>query len=224
MLISLCTPVMNRTQDLRKSMHARILAARLSPPIEFVILDYNSRDDLAEYVGSLELPDGIKLTYAKYEGRNYYHQAHAYNLAILAGSGDFFTLMGADTYPLGEYFNVVRKMASEGYIWMEDERYRGAIACRRDEFIESGGFDERFESYGPEDRELAARLTRRGVRKGILPRGLIGNFPTADEIKMENYRLRMTKAESSLAMRAFLEESTRAGTMVANPQGWGSWT
>lgn len=224
MLISLCTPVMNRTSDLKKAMHARILAARASPPVEFVILDYNSRDDLAEYVTTLELPEGITLTYRKYTGRDHYHQAHAYNLAVLAGSGEYFSLMGADTYPLGEYFDVVRDLAGRGYIWMEDARYKGAIACQKAEFVSAGGFDERFEFYGPEDRDLAVRLAFRGAKKSTLPRGLIGNFPTADAKKMENYRVQMPKLYSSREMRVYFEDNVKRRVTTANPEGWGSWT
>lgn len=224
MLISLCTPVMNRTRDLKHTMHARLRAAGISPPVEFVILDYNSKDDLAEYVNGLELPQGVDLTYKKYSGREYYHQAHAYNLSVLAGSGEYFSLMGADTYPLGEYFNVVRSMAEKGYVWMEDERYKGAIACRMDEFIAAGGFDERFETYGPEDRDLAVRLSFRNARKGVLPHGLIGNIPTSDEVKMQNYRIKMSKQCSSREMRVFFEENIRNRVTVANPDGWGRWT
>jgi hypothetical protein len=225
MLISLCTPVMNRLADLKRTMPCRIEAAMNSLPVEFCILDYGSRDGLKDYMDelSLSLPSEIILKYARYEA-NYYHQAHAYNLAVLMASGEYFSLMGADTYPNIEYFAYVRWWAKSGHVWMEEPRYRGAIACKFDEFVAAGGFDERFEFYGPEDRELADRLARRGLKKATLPRGCIGSFYTPDDVKMSNYRLKLTKEEASRMMRPYYVESVENETLAANPNGWGRWT
>lgn len=222
MLISLCTPVMNRLDDLKRTMPYRIDAAMASLPVEFCIVDYGSRDGLKDYVDSLTLPEEIVLKYARYETR-YYHQAHAYNLAVLLAGGEYFSLMGADTYPHVAYFDYVRRLAEAGLDWMEDGRYKGAIACRFSAFVEAGGYDERFEFYGSEDRELAARLERRGLKKASLPMGSIGNFYTPDDVKMANYRLKLSKAESSKRMQPYYEESIASGRLVANPQGWGRW-
>lgn len=217
---------MNRTEDLKKTMPYRIDAAMRSLPVEFCILDYNSDDGLRDYVDQLafQLPKKIDLNYYRYTGRDSYHQAHAYNLAIMLGSGEYFCLMGSDTYPIGEYFNYVRRLAESGHIWMEEPRYKGAIACQRDEFVKAGGYDERFEFYGPEDREMAARLTRRGAKKADLPAGCIGNFHTPDDVKVANYRLKKSKKEFSELMHPIYEENMKNQTLTANPNGWGQWT
>jgi glycosyltransferase involved in cell wall biosynthesis len=222
MLISLCTPVMNRTADLKRTMPYRIESAMNSLPVEFCILDYGSNDGLKDYLNELILPDEIVLKYARYQA-NHYRQAHAYNLAIMMSSGVYFCLMGADTYPNIEYFAYVRRWAEAGFIWMEEPRYKGAIACKFEEFVAAGGYDERFEFYGPEDRELADRLERRGLKKATLPRGCVGNFHTPDDVKMKNYRLKLTKEQASEMMRPYYVESVENGTLVANPKGWGRW-
>lgn len=230
MLISLCTPVMNRLADLKRTMPYRIEAALAHPPVEFCILDYGSKDGLREYVNDeLQklLPsssEDIILKYARYE-TNYYHQAHALNLAVLLTDADYFAVMGADTYPRRiDFFKIVRMFASAGYDWIEDDRYKGAIVCRFSEFVAAGGYDERFEFYGSEDRELAVRLNRRNLKKASLPTGSLGNFYTPDDVKMANYRVKITKEESSRRMRVYYEESLASGRLTANPQGWGRWT
>jgi len=227
MLLSLCTPVMNRTDDLKKVMSYRIEAAERSLPIEFVILDYNSQDDLQDFVvGELSRhcdAAGILLTYRKYIGRKYYHQAHAYNLSVMSAHGDYVCIMGADTYPGDGYFQVVREMAANGCRWMEDRRYKGAVCVKWSDFDAIGGYDERFEFYGSEDRDLAMRLARLGTKKGVLPDGMIGNIHTPDSVKMENYRVKMSKAESSRKMREIFDDNFKREVVAVNPEGWAKW-
>lgn len=224
MLISLCTPVMNRLADLKRTMPFRIHAAMQALPVEFCILDYGSSDGLKGYIDELSvtLPDEIVLKYTRYEAQHY-HQAHAYNLSILMASGEYFCLMGADTYPAPPYFEYVRFWAEHGAVWMEEPRYKGAIACRYSTFVEAGGYDERFEFYGPEDRDFAARMERRKEAKAVLPKGCIGNIPTPDGVKMANYRLELSKAQSSKMMQVYYLENMEKETMTANPNGWGKW-
>jgi hypothetical protein len=229
MLISICTPVMKRLDDLKRVMPYRLQAARVSLPVEFVILNYNSQDGLEDYVIG-ELSDqcykaGVLLTYRRYMAREHYHQAHAYNLAAMSAHGQYICIMGADTYPSVDYFPVIREMEREGCYWMEDKRYKGAVCVKWVTFQSIGGYDERFEFYGAEDRDLAIRLSRLGVKKGTLPKGLIGNIPTPDEIKMANYRLKMSKRESSRKMREVFDENFNNNVIVVN-QGkrWASWS
>ena len=205
-------------------MPYRIEAAAMCPPVEFVIIDYNSRDDLWGYIQSLSLPKGVTLAFRRYTGRKYWHTAHAYNLAILASHGEYFSLMGADTFPKGMFFDYVRERAKENYVWLEPTRLKGAITCFKPEFIACGGYDERFEFYGPEDRELANRLTLRGGKKGTIPSGLMGEFHTPDNLKVANSRIMEDKHTLSRMMRVYYEQSKRDRTVVANTDvEWGSW-
>lgn len=226
-LISFCIPVHNRTYDLKKTMPYLIESANASPPVEIMILDYNSPDDLTDYIrevlDSKSLINGNCLSYAKYSGRNYYHMAHARNLSVKASSGSVIVIMSADIYPSSEFVPTIRKMIPH-YAWLYDVRYRGVIAIHRQEFIDAGGYDERFEFYGPEDRDLESRLHRRGCQGGILPPGLLNVFSTPDEVKVKNYRLFLSKKEMSRQMRPIYDENVRNNVLVVNlEQGWGQW-
>jgi hypothetical protein len=100
----------------------------------------------------------------------------------------------------------------------------GIFACQHGEFINAGGYDERFEFYGPEDRDLDLRLQRRGSEFGLVPNGLMSVIPTSDEDKVKNFRLKLSKQGMGRLMRPIFEENIANGVLVAN-QGreWGQW-
>jgi len=229
MLISTCTPVMNRTDDLRKSMPYRIEAALKSLPVEFVILNYNSQDGLREYVIGevLEMirDTGIRLNYVEFSRRKYYHQAHAYNLSVKSSHGEYVIVLQADTHPVGDYFGVLRQAIQDGYEWMEPEFVnRSVVCCKREVFYEVGGFDERFECYGPEDRDLSARLGRTGRKKMTLPNDLLVSIPTPNKMKVANYRIKGNKTQLSRKMYPFYQDNNDRSVVRANEEkGWGEW-
>lgn len=226
MLLSICTPCMNRTYDLKKCLPSRIAAAAKSPPVEISIVNYNSIDDLDEYMKTVQVPDGVTLTYNKYTGRRRtWHMAHGFNLAILASQGEYFWLMGTDVYLKENAVQTVRGMIeSEGFVWMHPSRYKGIIVCQREEFIAAGGYDERFEFYGPEDREIDLRLTRRGGKLGIYPWQILEIIETPNIEKSRYYRKDGNKTTFSRLMRGYYYENDANNVLVAN-QGreWGQW-
>ena len=229
-LISICIPCHKRTYDLKKVMPSLIAAANASPPVEIAILDYNSPDDLGEYIELVRefgrLSEKNKLTYTKYTGRDYYHMAHARNLSVLASAGEYVVISSADIFLDENYFNTVREMLSEGnYVWLSHNlRFVGVVVCKREEFIDTGGFDERFEFYGKEDKDLVLRLERRGGKTARLPAGLLSLIPTPKEDKFKNYRLPLSRKETKKLAKPIYEENIRNKVLVANKgKEWGKW-
>ena len=127
MLISLCIPCRNRTYDLKRTMPYLLEAAKNSPPIEIVVIDYNSKDDLFQYMQSVfRMPKGdeTSIIYRKYIGRDYYHMAHARNLSVLASSGEYFVIISADIWLESEFLNLARKIIEENnYNWLRGSDY-----------------------------------------------------------------------------------------------------
>jgi GT2 family glycosyltransferase len=194
---------------------------RNSPPGEVSVVDYNSTDGLGEYIESLDAPE---LVYNRYEGREHYHIAHAYNLAVLASTGDYVAIMGADAVLAPNYVHELRKLIDSGCIWMRGKHYKGILCCQREEFVAAGGYDERFELYGAEDRDLEARLRRRGGKFGLVPDGLVSVIRTSNKDKVKNYRLNLSKREMSRRNHKILDENNANGVLVANEsKEWGSW-
>jgi len=202
--------------------------ANFSPPVEIVILDYNSPDDCREYVKRamqvFDLDERNSITYRKYTGRDHYHMAHARNLSVRAATGEYIVITAADIYFALDVIEIVRdELAEHQYIWLYDQRYKGVIVCQRREFVAAGGYDERFEFYGPEDRDLHDRLLRRCGKNNILPRGLVHVIETPNEDKVKNYREPLSKREMSQKMHPIYLANVASRVLVANPEGWGKW-
>lgn len=228
MLISFAVPCGNRLNDLKNTLPHLIAAANASPPVEISILDYASSDGLEEYmkdfVSHATLASDNMISFRRYSGRDHFHKAHALNLAILTSHGEYFCLLGSDAIPEVGYIPAVRNLIADGCIWGHASDVCGIIFCQRKEFVEAGGYDERIEFYGGEDRELDARLTRRGAKFGLVPKGLTSVIVTPNDQKVKNYRLPLSKREMTKLTRAIVEENERNQLLVANPDGWGKWT
>lgn len=227
MIISACIPCMNRTYDLKRTLPSIIRAANASPPVEILVLNYNSQDDLEEYIDKVRtrrFTKGVTLCYYKYTKRNYYHLAHAYNLSIRLSAGEYFAVIGTDSILSADYFKAIRKKLEEDdYVWLYNKVYGGIIVCQKREFVEAGGYDERFEMYGPEDKELELRLHRRGGKMGILPPGLLEMIETSRKAKFANYdRARIGGRKKR--MRAIYLENKENNVLVVNRgKDWGAW-
>ena len=114
MIISLSIPVMNRTYDLRKTLPETIKAANASPPVEIVILNYDSKDDLDQYLAEVfdtaQLAEGNRLTYAKSSNHSYFSISHARNLAVLASCGEYAVVLDADIILHADCIQAIRAL------------------------------------------------------------------------------------------------------------------
>lgn len=226
MIISLCVPSMNRTHDLKVALPAMIKAAQASPPCEISLVNYNSTDDLDEWIRTVEIPDDVIFSYRKYSGRDYYHMAHARNLSVVNSKGDYIAIGSADMVPAEDYFKIAREMIeTDHYTWIQDKVLQGFIICQRKEFIAAGGYDENFEFYGPEDRDLALRLHRRAGKYGYLPRRHVGVIRTSKHDKHLNYRTDATEVERRNSSWYQVENNAINFRLEVNRgRPWGQWT
>jgi len=229
-LISICIPCKNRTYDLKKIMPHIIKSANASPPVEISILNYNSQDDLDDYIKTVRrteyLAEGNILSYAKYTARPYYHLTHAQNLSSLFSKGEFIVSFLTDIIPAPDFFKFVRNSleADKDIVWMQCSHLKGVIVCRKEEFIACGGYDERIEFYGPGDKDIDVRLHRRGAKLKKMPNRLLDSIYTSKEEKFKNYRPGVTRRQMRKLMRVFYEENQANNTLVANKgKEWGKW-
>lgn len=228
-LISLCIPVMNRLSDLAETMPSRVENANSSPPVEIVVLDYGSKDGLSNYMyelmGRSVLVPGSYFTYVWYDKPQYFHSTHAYNLALLSGHGEWVVLNPADVYFRRGYIEALRACIAEGCLWANtDRKRRSTIAFNRAEFIAAGGYDERFESYGPDDVDIIERLERRGSKRGSIPDKLLHDIYTSPEKKIENYRVKGSHQELGKSLMPYLYENRAKRQLVANEgRDWGKF-
>lgn len=226
-LISLCTPIMNRLDDLRQTMPYRIVAANESPPVEICILDAGSKDGLPEYMDELiniaRLSHGNFITYRRIE-RAHWHTAKAHNMGMMIAKGEYVVDLNADAYILEGFIPAIRKHIANGCIWGRATHFCGNKWIKKSEFIDSGGLDERMEVYGPDDKDFDYRLQLRGGKFGLIPADCIDEIYTSDAKKVANYRVKGTKHMLSRMMRKYYEENKANNYLQVNVgQDWGNW-
>ncbi len=253
MKLSLCIPVMGRTDDLRQTLSHTIKAAKAGPPVEIVVLDYDSKDDLAEYIKTIDYP----ITYKKSPNHEFFSISHSRNLSVLASRGDYIMILDADITLHEDFVQVIRaEIEREAPTWMveygrfihifehlgtEHKKYTAGrmLICKREEFIMAGGYDERFNLCGPEDKDICMRLHRRGGKFVAFNGKLVDEVRTRQHRKIENLDKQSyedaltdeqkarnvpscTKYAMQLAMRKIYEENMANKTLVANEGGlWG---
>jgi glycosyltransferase involved in cell wall biosynthesis len=228
MLISLAIACMNRTSNLRRALPSIIRSANESPPVEITILDYGSTDDLSSYLeeaSAIPLKDGNFFNFPKVGGKKYFCHAHAYNAAFLASHGEYIVQLCTEVMLDPGYVQYVRgRIETARPVWMCEGETGCLIVVQKQEFIEAGGYDERFVVYGPEDKDICARLHRRGGKFETYPPTLFTGVRTPDWEKMQNmnketYR---NKQEMARAMASIYYENIANGILVANEnKEWG---
>jgi len=181
-----CTTCKNRYQHLAETL-PKNLADNNMPNTKFVVVDYNSGDDMAERISKDHAKDiaSGKLIYYKYHADHKFRMAHAKNLAHRLGiinGGDILVNLDADNFTTKDFDRYVDfkfAVAEDVFLWANmikgvlPKGISGRIVCSRDQFILSGGYDEKYDTYSPDDKDYVARLGRLGfVRESIDPKYL----------------------------------------------------
>ena len=228
MRLSYCVPAHRRTASLTLTLPSVIAAANASPPVELVIVDYASQDGLLNLLASvrptLHVPNRWQIV--SYRGRPHYHMAHARNLSIRQASGTYLVLSCAECRLEPVFFAGLRtRVAETGATWLlpTGNRWQGVVVCRREELVAAGGYDERVEFYGPEDKELNARLERRAGPAAFYPHQWLVDLPHRN--KTAHYRLPLSKREMHHEGRSYLLDAAARHALVANEGiAWGQLT
>ena len=183
MKISFCTTCMNRTHHLKETLPQNIRDNPTSDDleIEFVVLNYNSQDDMHEWMTTdPEISKHIKsglIRYAKTEDPEHFHMAHAKNMAHRLATGDVVCNLDADNFTGAEFANFLKKTFKEepnavinpsvriGKCFDPDERgFFGRVAIRRENFMTLHGYNEDFSGWGDEDTDFMQRAKGMGLK------------------------------------------------------------
>lgn len=177
-IIVFCTTCKNRTQHLRVTLPRNLVD---NPRSKFVILNYNTGDDLLDYLFSAhaaEIAIGRLAVYTHPDPPTF-RMAHAKNMAHRCGiieggeilvnlDADNMTGPGFEDYVASEF----RLFARHGRpIYMFGTMIKGQLprgvsgrlAYTRQAFLKVGGYDEvNFNGWGSDDKDLAIRLRKAG--------------------------------------------------------------
>ena len=215
MLVSYTVPCHKRVGDLKQSLASVFMAAMRHGRVELIVTDYGNQPPLYD-VGFAN--EAIRERAIRVEA-DHFHMAHARNVGIRAATGEIIVAFLADQIVAPDFFKILREQLKPGTFlkWFE------TFVFWRDDILAAGGFDERFEFYGPEGKELTDRLQRRGLKAVQMSDRIVSQIPTPDHEKVKHYRQKMSKhAMHALGMKIW-EENKAAGLTVAN-QGidWGA--
>lgn len=229
-------PYKNRLENLSLTLPTLFEAANASPPIEIVIVDYNSDIPLENYLKNNTPPldpHNFLLVY-RYTGNPYFHMAHSRNVANKISHGAYLTQGNVDMLLHPSYFQIMRDgITPEIPLYFiaktpVSARYNSCwhpqiMVVERNEFMSAGGFDERFEFWGAEDKDLNARLLLRGLPYKLLPlTPAFQDITTPRDLKTKNYRLPLHLKRMSNIQRALYKQNILDNILVANPgQSWG---
>jgi len=204
--IAFCTTVKGRTPHLQLTLPKNLADNADYPNAVFVVLDYNSPDNLAEFMKEnffQESAEG-RVAFYQYREPGPFRMAHAKNMAhrcgILEGAdilvnldADNFTGPGFARY-IAEQFMQAKE---EIFLWAEmikDGEGRlprgisGRIVVSADTFLKSGGYDEKYETHSPDDKDFNARLRRMGVDGRKIPASYLRAVMHNDKMRFREYK------------------------------------
>jgi len=98
--ISFCTTCMGRLYNLKETLPQNIEDNKAYPNLEFVILDYNSKDNLWEWM-SRNMMDHIlsgRVSYYRTTEPKYFSMSHSRNIAYKVAKGEIVNNLDADNY------------------------------------------------------------------------------------------------------------------------------
>ena len=169
-LVSFCTVAMNRLTHVQQTLAVN-LDDNHADGVQFVLLDYTSRDGLDEYIKAnfQTALESERLVYYRYPSATTFNRCHSRNMAFRLAKGDVVVNVDADNYAgpgFGAYVQSVFQdranicLTGLGNPWTGDAF--GKLCTTREDFLKVSGYDENFEGYGFEDYDIVNRLRLSG--------------------------------------------------------------
>jgi hypothetical protein len=174
--ISVCTVCMGRAAHIKKTL-LRNIADNPGEDVQFVLLDYNSPDDLSEYVKEhcMQHIRSGRLKYYKTYQPAYFDLSHSKNLVCKLADTAIICMVDADNYAGKGYASWVKEVfitngmnsiittLRRDYIPYRDQG--GKVCFARELFYKVSGFDESLSGYGMDDVDLVNRMERAGGKR-----------------------------------------------------------
>lgn len=165
--ISFCTVSMNRLHHLEKTLPKNIKDNLSYSNLEFVVLNYGSKDGLDDWMNHQMLEyrkKGIIQYYITNEP-SFFLRSHSKNVAAKQATGDIICNVDADNFigeGFAEYVNEIFTGRKDCYMTVDRLNsapdFYGRICLRKKDFWAINGYDESMVGYGFEDYDMWNRL------------------------------------------------------------------
>jgi sulfotransferase family protein/glycosyl transferase family 7 (putative galactosyltransferase) len=208
--IAMVTTVKNRTSHLANTLPRNLIDNADYSALKFIILDFGDCGDLRQYLlanHAMDMASGRIAVY-RYNHNGPFEMGKAKNMAhrlgILEGA-DILVNLDADNYT-GEGFAsyIASTMIIPSlFLWSNiipgtGKQFRGCngrICVTRDQFINSGGYDEKFLTWSCDDKDFNARLQRMGYAAIEIDRQYLRAVPHKDGVRFKEYPHAQKNAE-----------------------------
>lgn len=203
MKIAFCTTCKGRVQHLEKSLPRNLADNEDYPDCVFIVLDYNSQDGLGDYIRENHglCLESARVVYYRHPGPQTFKVAHAKNMAhrlgILEGAdilvnldADNFTGPGfaafiAQQFDAKENSFLFARMIQQGPDRLP-RGINGRIAASSKAFLKVGGYDERFATWSPDDKDFNLRLRRLGYAPKEIDRRFLDCILHNDKMRFKH--------------------------------------
>jgi sulfotransferase family protein len=206
-MIVFCTTCKERVQHIQQTLPKNIADNGNCKNLKFLILDYNSSDNLVNYLQSnySKMIENERLVFYRFTEPIPFRMAHAKNLAHRLGileKGDILVNLDADNFThenfanyVDEKFQSVTGRDTELFLWSgivqgKGKKYRGCsgrIVVSSRAFLNAGGYDEKFNTWAPDDKDFNARLHRLGYSAVEIDKKYLEAIPHNDNIRFKEY-------------------------------------
>ena len=150
-----------------KETYIKSIEAASEYDCEFILLNYNSKDDLDQWVNDtlgLLMEQG-KVKYYTTKEPKYFNMSHAKNVAHLLASKELICNLDADNTLTKDYmeyvFSVFRK--NKNQITYGTSNAGGRNCIHRDNFYKLNGYDEELIGCARDDRDFRMRAAMLGI-------------------------------------------------------------
>lgn len=194
MKISFLTSCMDRCHHLKKTYLKNIENSKSTSncDVEFVLLNYNSKDDLNSWVNSNTFPTNF--TYLTTDKPMYFSMSKTKNILGRNATGDILCWLDADNYTQHGFVDYVVSVYTQQpnsalrVTWSnQTQGMCGRVVCRKSDFIKIGGYDEQLTGWGYEELDFCKRLEKTGINMIELPYPFLGKIQHTDADRFKNY-------------------------------------
>jgi hypothetical protein len=172
MKISLCIACMGRAHHVKETLPKNLEDNADWPDTEFVMVDYNSKDDLEVWMMDFlrTSPMAKKVAYYRERTVRYYEGSHSKNLAHLLATGDVVMNLDADNFTGVGYAEGLSKLFEPGRRIVavngsKNPNMGGRVGLRKDDFLRLRGYDEKLHGQGWHDVDLHHRAIASGCEE-----------------------------------------------------------
>jgi hypothetical protein len=199
--IAFCITCKGRTHHLRKTLTQNLADNIDYENAVFIVLDYSSTDDLQEYLKTnhqSELDSGRVILY-HYREAERFNMTHAKNMAHRCGireGANILCNLDADNYTGLGFASYIALTIKTSWDYLAVDKVipgvtprgvTGRIVVHKDAFIKAGGYDEKFETWSPDDKDFNHRLQRMGYTQHIIPAQFLNCIKHSDKVRFREY-------------------------------------